>query len=149
MIKHVWTVVCQNVIIDRNTNNLSLQNIFEQIDIQGEPTPKAKVPIKFDVVSLWTRTNPDIPSRGQMRLSLLSPSGEKIGGREGEINLVDTERYRIVTHFPGLPAEEAGRHIFKIELQQEAMSEWNQVASVPLTVNFSPPEIEEEEEIEV
>jgi len=145
MIDHVWTVVCSRAVTDRESNNVSLQNVVEQITIRGEPIPDAMVPIPLDVVTLWVRANTDIPSRGYTRLIFLSPSGTVIGSLESEVDLSEYERYRTRTHFQGLPVTEPGRYTFRVELQNEGESEWHQVALIPLRIIFMPPEAEQAE----
>lgn len=143
MIDHVWTVVCSRAVIDRESNNVSLQNVIEQITIRGEPILDTVVPIPLDVVTLWVRTNTDMPGQAHTRLTFLSPSGTVLGSLESEVDLSEYERYRARTHFQALPVTEPGRYIFRIELQNEGASKWRQVAIVPLRITFTPPETEQ------
>jgi hypothetical protein len=143
MIDHVWTVVCSRAVIDRESNNVSLQNIIEQITIGGEPMPDAMVPIPLEVMTLWVRANTDIPSRARTRLTFLSPSDTVLGSAESEVDLSEYERYRVRMHFQGLPVTEPGRYTFHMELQNEGESEWHQVAAIPLRIIFMPPDTEQ------
>lgn len=136
MIDHVWTVVCSRAVIDRESNNVSLQNIIEQINIKGEPIPDTAVAIQLEVVTLWARANTDGPSRGSTHLTLLSPSGKALGSFESEVDLSEYQRFRTRTHFQALPVTESGRYNFRVELQNEGESEWHQVAMVPVEIAF-------------
>ena len=143
MIDHVWTVLCSRAVIDKDSNNASLETALEIVTVMGAPLPQAMLPIPFDVMTAWIRADPDIPCRGKMRLVFVLPSGETFGSPiEAEIDLTGNERHRQKVHFPGLPVAEAGRHIARVELQNEGESEWHQVAAVPLTIIFKPPEEE-------
>lgn len=144
MIEHVWTVACERVVIDRKSNNVSMQSVIEQFRIAGEPKERGRLPQRFHLITLWTRTEDNKPCLGFMRFSLLSPSEKKLAESEHELNLVDTERYRVVISIPGLPVEEGGRYVFKIDLKQEGESEWREVQRVPLMVTFFLPKIEED-----
>jgi len=143
MIDHVWTVICSRAVIDKESNNVSLQNVLEQFNIQAEPKPDGLLITTFDLMTLWARSEVDIPSRGRSRTTFITPSGETIGSFEVEIDLFEHERNRNRLRFNDLPAREPGRHIFRVELQNEGESEWHQVAVVPLTLVFNPPEAEE------
>jgi len=142
MIDHVWTLICTRAIIDRDTNNLSAFNIIEQIQIRGEPTPDGVVPIGLEVVSLWMRSDFNVPCRGRWRLSFLSPSGIQIKTVDGELDLSKYERVRARRFFMGLPMSEPGRYRFVLELQNEGKEDWQQVASIPLKVVFQPKQAE-------
>jgi hypothetical protein len=99
------------------------------------------VPIEFEVVSFWVRSDINIPGQGQSRLRVLSPSGKIIGESEAKIDLTNYERHRQRTRFhQGLPATEQGRYNFIIELQLEGNNDWHRVASIPLKLVFNPPD---------
>ena len=142
MIDHVWTVVCSRGVIDNESNNVSIQNVIEQITPRREPSPDVGVPIRMMVVSFWVRSEPDMPARGFARLSLGFPSGETSLIHENlEIDLSQHERFRTRIHIQRLLAREAGRHYFCTEYRDVKGAEWRQVASVPLMLRFEPPKL--------
>jgi hypothetical protein len=146
MIHHVWTVVCSRAVIDRDSNNVSLQNVVEQLTISREPGPVA-IPVSLDIMTLWARADPDVPTKGRARTTFLSPSGVVNDGPfEYDIDLSKHRRYRSRGHIQPLRVEEAGRHTFRVELQKEGETEWRQVASIPLEINFVIPEGTEQAE---
>jgi hypothetical protein len=87
MIDHVWTVLCSRAVVDRDSNNASLENVIERVTIEGQPPSDAALPLPLDVMTLWTRTAPDQPCRGHMRLDCLFPSGKKFGEFTAVVNL--------------------------------------------------------------
>lgn len=145
MIDHIWTVICSRAVIDERSRNVSIQSVLEQIKVGVPHEPNFVLGIKLDVVSFWIRTDPNIPARGNTRLSLLAPSGENLGTFEAALDLSEYERGRKILHFDQLPIQSPGRHYFQIELRHEEETEWNTVAAIPLTVTFTPPENEEED----
>lgn len=146
MIDHVWTVICSRSVIDRRTNNISLQNVLEQLTVTGDPETGALVPERLDAASFWTRAEPDVPCQGRMRLSFQAPSGKVFGPSELPIDLSQHERHRTQVCFRALPAEEPGRHYFYVDLQNEGQSEWHRVAAIPLTILFKPPDEDRQQE---
>lgn len=146
MIEHVWSVVCSKAVTDRETNSVSLQTVLEQLNVKGEPKPDNLVPMQFDVMSLWSRSDDNKPCKGRMRMTYVSPSGKVLITTEGKINLLNTERFRSKIHSHGIPIGERGRYKFIVELQQEGEREWNQVARIPFTVVFSPIEVKREKD---
>ena len=151
MIDHVWTVLCSRAVVDKTSNNVSLQNVIEQLAVEAEPTQGALIPIRPQVVVLWARSQPDTPVRGRARMTFRGPSGKSFGSIESEINLSEHERFRSIGTLQGFPVEEAGRHWIITELSEEGESEWREVDRIPLTLIFNLPEDEsgsEEEEDE-
>jgi hypothetical protein len=74
-------------------------------------------------------------------VSFLRPTGLMTEPpQEHDINLTTSVRLRHRQRYQGLPLAEAGRHIFQVELWDEAQQRWNHVASVPLEINFQPPQ---------
>ncbi|MEE8389820.1 MAG: hypothetical protein V3S14_03355, partial [Anaerolineae bacterium] len=131
-----------------DSNNVSLQNVIEQITILADPQPDAVLPIELDIMTLWARTDLDTPVRGHARVTFLSPSGlVSDGPLEFDVDLSKHNRHRCRGRFQGLHISEPGRHAFLVELQQnEDGTEWHQVAAIPLEVNFVPPEEVEQTE---
>lgn len=145
MIDHVWTVVCSRAVIDRESNNVSLQNIIEQINIRGEPIPDRVVAVQLEVVTLWVRADFDVPSQATTRLTVLSPSGNVLGSFESDIDVSEYERFRARVKFEGLLMPELGRYAFRTELKNKGESEWHEVATIPLKIVFVSPEREPEQ----
>jgi len=142
MIENVWTVVCRQAVVDRETNLLSLQAVLEQVEIFGEPVEGKMLPIQFDVASLWSRAGDNVPSTGIVRIELFSPTGNKLLSSENiEVNLLETERHRTIVHFRGMPISEAGRHTIIVELREEGGG------VLGISHKFSKPEDESKEEI--
>lgn len=140
MIDHVWTVVCSRAVIDQDSNNVSLQNVVEQLNISGEPG-HVVIPMSLDIVTLWARAKVEAPARGRARVTFLSPSGVATDSPfEYDIDLSEHRRYRSRGRVQPLHIEEAGRHAFRVELQKEHETGWHQVASIPLEISFTPPE---------
>jgi hypothetical protein len=140
MADHIWSVLCESSIIDKESNNISLQTVREQITVHSEPIPGGIVPVHMELVSFWCRSIPDEPAVDNARLTLLKPSGEPISTTNIVINLTEADRSRNRIIFDGFPAEEPGRYIFLVE--QSVNNDWKQVARVPFSVYFKPRERE-------
>jgi hypothetical protein len=138
MIDHIWTVLCSRAVIDRDSNNVSLQNVLEQINLPFEPDPEKVFGTEFDIISLWKRADPETPVKGLGLLTITSPTGKEIEKTEIELNLTTHQRLRTRRRFVGFPIAETGQYIFKVKLQKG--NKWRNVASIPLDVVVTPPE---------
>lgn len=149
MIDHVWTVICSNVVIDKESNNVSLHNILEQLTVHKRVSSDEKIsvedvpsemviPYSFTVVTLWSRSNLSEKVIGYGRVRLFSPDGEPlIGLGEFEINLYNNRRFRSKGKFRGFPSIGAGKYTFVVDVRIDEDADWEQVASVPVEVRFA------------
>jgi hypothetical protein len=138
MIEHVWTVLCARSVIDQETNNISLFEVLEQLNLQMSP-PSADaftVPMSFEVVTLWSRGSDGQPARGRARVVTIGVSGSRREAQPYDIDLTTFQRIRNRTRFMGFEVQRAGRMEFGIELQGEDAEPWRRVATVPLVIVF-------------
>ena len=136
MIRHVWTVACIHAVVDQESNLLSLLDVIEQINIPGTPAPNKAIGLTLDLTSLWVREDPDAPEQGHARVRFVSPSGNELKSIQTNVDLSEHERLRSRGRFVGLPAPEAGRFTFRVDLANEGTEEWNEVASIPIRIVF-------------
>lgn len=141
MIDHVWTVLCHRSLIDKNSNNVTIVEAIEQINVVGRETPTV-AQISMELVSLWVRRDPDTGARGQYRISFVEPgnAARPLEPYVADIDLTAHERYRTRARMGGVPIQRAGRYKFRIELQIEGEAQWGLVAEIPVSVNIEPGE---------
>jgi hypothetical protein len=84
MPKHLWTVFCSKSILDRNTNNVSLIEVVEELTIgltQGSAIPSDNpvvIPITASLVTLWVRNDPLSSESTVGRFYLIGPANQKL-----------------------------------------------------------------------
>jgi len=139
MIDHVWTVVCSGAAIDIDSNNVSIQNVLEQINVAAEFAPDVMIGISYEIVSFWVRSEVETLARGRSRITLVEPRGNTIPVAEMPIDLTKVERVRHRIYCQGLRVTAPGRYIFRVELLEDGQGAWGLVASVPLRVVFTAP----------
>jgi len=136
MIEHIWTVLCTRSSIDRETNNVSLFEVIEQLNVLG-PLPdvaaRAALPMQFEIVSLWARANAGEPEESTGRIVLIAPNGLEVLSHVFPVSLTEHTRMRTQMRSVGFPLLGRGRYVFRIELQDTGGT-WNQVARIPVEV---------------
>lgn len=136
MIRHINTILCEHAVVDCETNNVTIQNIIEMIEVSGEPITNGFLHLNFEIVSFWEREDLDIPVQGKMRLSFETPIGEIPGIFDGDIDLLEDKTTRTKFKFESMPVEEPGRHYFHIDLHESQSDTWKRVASIPVMITF-------------
>lgn len=148
MIDHVWTVVCSRAVIDKESNNVSLQNVLEQLvvskkaqsdagELEIDTSSKFVLPYRFMVISLWSRSDLKEGVIGYGRVKLYSPDNELlIEPKIFEINLHNFRRFRSRGVFPGFPIQGPGKYTFSVEFRIDEETQWKEVSRVPIEVRF-------------
>ena len=136
MIRHVWSVLCSKFILDKESNNLSLINVLEQINIKKGVELPVVIPIEFHLVTLWMRESMNDPAKGQARILLKTPSDETLEALKYEIDLETSERRRINLTMHGLPVSEVGYYYFQVKYRLPSSTRWKTVAQIPLKITY-------------
>lgn len=136
MITHVWSVICERSIQDKDTNLLSLINIFEEFTVQGKPEPDKQFRIPIEIVSLWVRSDIEKIGNGLAKYSFISPSGKELSVKEVPVDLTEYERVRNRIQFINLNLPDAGVYNFQVSFRVDEKEEWKTKASIPLKVIF-------------
>jgi hypothetical protein len=140
MIEHIWTVLCSQSVVDKDTNNISLFNVMEQLVITGPPVPEGQVgliPLNLEVVSLWNRANETQPNRGQVHLRLIDPSGNSLGIEiEYMADVSIHTRARTIAKIAGLSFRGPGVYQFCVQFLPEGETVWKDIVRIPLQITL-------------
>ena len=138
--KVIWAILCERVAIDRETNNLSLFNVIEEVTVPAQPPlslseaiPKGVIPATFELVVLWVRSDLDVPERGLGRIRILIPDVSEEITQEYEVDLSQFLRLRARLRLPGIPAGGGGIYSFIIEGKPPG-EDWTMMFDLPLRV---------------
>lgn len=137
---HIWTVLCTKASIDKTSNIVSLLEVVEQMNVGGIPEDKRDdvgvAPTRLELVSLWMRSDLDVPERKLMRFKLLQPDDSIVEGGQFEVNLTEESRLRMVVKLNNFPIKGEGIYYFITEFMPEEDGNWEEVSRLPLVVRF-------------
>jgi hypothetical protein len=141
MIHHVWSVLCERCIVDAQSNNMSLIQVTEQLNVSGDRVrggEQAVVPVSLELVGMWERGDYREPETGRAQLRLLDPSGTQLVGPVGiSLDLTEHVRCRSRVGMSGIPITGEGRYWFVVEQQRDPSDEWAEITRVPLQVDYA------------
>jgi len=140
-LKVIWAILCQSSVTDSGTNNISLFNVVEEIQLPaqppqslGEAVSRNISPAVLELVVLWIRSEMEGPERGLGRVRLIQPGGaETTLGQDFEVDLNKFLRLRSRLRLAGLPTSGEGNYLFKLD-GKPAGGEWTQMFEFPLRV---------------
>ena len=116
MARYEWGLLCENAMVDSSSNNLSLINIIEQINVLTTPVV---IPQRFFLVTYWTRERP-ITEEETVQYKISIQSEDTLGEPEFETMITmrippDKEHIRNLCRLSGLPIKSVGRLLIRIQ----------------------------------
>jgi hypothetical protein len=136
MIQHIWSVLCSRALLDKDSNNISLIEVIEQINVGAIPPGDqlAAIPMPMELVTLWCRAPEDPPTSGRARVVIIGVTGTRTELPPYNIDLATYPRVRNRSRFAGVQYQQLGRMEFVVELQVGDGDEWTPVAKLPVQV---------------
>ncbi|MEX2054533.1 MAG: hypothetical protein WD883_03280 [Candidatus Colwellbacteria bacterium] len=143
-INNNWNILCEKSVIDADSNNLSLNNIVEEIQIE---IPKDKlsaaeevkrVLFKCELITHWSRekeTSKDIPFG--LKIEELGPENNTLNSMEHEaVFPKGKRRLRHRIKMDGFLVKEPGKYAFKISAREGKSDTYSLIGEVPIDVRF-------------
>ena len=139
MARLVWMVLCSKTTIDQRSNNISLLEVIEQLNVEkGPPDQDITVPVSWELAILSTRTDPRSPEQQVGRVTIQMPSGRSVEVAQIEIKMTgDHRRIRNTIQSNALPLHGPGIYEFVLEYKEPTGPEWREVGRFPLEITFS------------
>lgn len=144
-IKHVWTVLCKKSVVDRETNNITLFDVLERLDVgveiknqklSGLPE-KVVLPFSFEIVTMWARSDFEdkIERKVEAKTEILDPNGVKIGNVTNNFVMSpEFRRMRSIGRLSNIGLTISGKYFFKISGKESDDKDFKNVAEIPLEV---------------
>jgi hypothetical protein len=143
MLTHIWSVLCRQSVIDTDTNNITIQNVLEQLDIDAVvkgsevnlPT-NINIPIDYELVSLWYKKDRSSEEPVDIKLSVINPRGTEVYCMDQHaIAPKGTGRLRTRAKITGMVVTDSGDYTFRLQFKNQK-GDYVPVAEIPLEVNL-------------
>jgi len=143
MIKHIWSILCRKSIVDNETNNISINDVFEQLSVDlkikkddADKLKQINIPIGFEVISMWVK-NDKTNFKGNLNVEIFNPKGIVVRNFEQPLEMPETmKRLRSRLRIMGLVVEEPGDYIFKVNVKELGQKHYKLVSELPLEINL-------------
>ena len=144
--QHIWSVLCRSSQIDIDTNNISINNVFEQLvvtaDLQEQVQKQGtiNIPIEYEVVSLWAKEPQEKKTKAEIALDIIDPRGNRLKSFTQVGEMPEAMR-RLRTRFriQGLGLTTSGIYKFIVRIKEESRKDFRTVSEVPLEVHLNKP----------
>lgn len=150
-IKPLWSILCQDLSIDQNTNNVSLFNIVEEVkfELKMDEVDKLKnnptfdltkpmiLPFKSNLIILWRNSVTNQTAKFPVKILLKDPKGKTIQEINNNYEFKDgKERLRSVIALNGIPLTEPGEYTYSIMTKRDDIEDFKEVGSIPVKINI-------------
>ena len=146
--EHVWSVICLNYIIDRESGNLTLIDIPDRVGFKGDlpDTRPIELPLQspFFLVSLWRSGHENSGIKESALVKVRAPNDNVIGEFEVNVEFGDSEGHQTYGKIETLLYHEDGVHRFEIYMKEDGNWSDEPVAFVPLELVHERPDSEQE-----
>ena len=143
---HIWSVISEKVTIGQDSNNLSLINIIEQLNISSslEELTKATssengvvVPFNLVFTSLWVKEEEELSEEVglELQLKIIDPEQKTIGSIENKV-VVKENHKRIRTRFKLDNFRVTGSGMYKLVILKKENDEYKEIKSIPLDISL-------------
>jgi len=145
MAKLIWGVYCQQAIVDRTTNGLTLINQLDEVhpprppDNLTGPNGKKAIPLApfpSVVVTVWERDNRRLSEIVHVQGVLIGPNKKSLIKFEQRIDLKKTPRGRLFGNLPGLPL--VGQGTYRFVFRARKGTSWKRAGEIPFEVIYVP-----------
>lgn len=127
MIRLVWSILCREILTDRETNSVSYIHGIEEGAAAVLPTRIAPVSLG----TLWEMDGAE-PEPFAARVALGTPSGREISLLQTGALSFTNPRHRLHFRLQGLHLTEFGRHEIRLDYAQG--SHWLRAATMPFVL---------------
>ena len=141
MAKVQFSILSKNVIVDKKTNQLSIINILEEAQFTADPLPQPNewtlFPLELQLVTMFIRSDPEVPEHTEARIRVSAPSGEIFTTSvKFPVSLTESRFNRNITRFSQTPIFSTGQHDYIIDLLDDN-GEWNEAFRAPVFLTLT------------
>jgi len=144
--QHTWSILCHGSSIDKDSNNISLFNIIEELNISKKgfslipiKSPQSIfVPLPLRLVSMWK--NPHAPkiATSDVQVDFRNPQGKLLNKMIYKISSTKS-RMRSLSHLKGfgVSANMSGEYTFDIKIKKGIKKKaYQKVGEVSIQINI-------------
>lgn len=139
-VEHIWSVLCRSSSIDQDTNNATLVNILERLEVKipkDNKSEKVFVSIDFELITLWKKNLEGKSMIADCEVDIVDPSGVILQKIRHPLEIKsEFRRLRSRIKMDKLQVTSDGDYLFKVWLKLPGESVYSVVATIPFEVRI-------------
>lgn len=143
MIKHVWSILCRESVINQDDNVISIIGVLEELnttltpkDSKAPMPEKITIPFNFEVVNYWMR---DLVKEDVLHIktAVIDPEGKEISSVVNDsVFPSNVKKLRTRLKIQGLTITKSGDYFVKVNLKVNEDKDYKLIAELPLKVTI-------------
>ncbi len=142
-VKHIWSVLCKESIVNQDDNLISLIGILEEINSVMTPLDKNYkkadkfiIPFNYELVNYWIK-NVSKEVRLDVKVEILDPNAKQLSeSLNTSVFPENSKRLRTRFKIQGIPVTENGRYSVRISMKEDEDKIYKVITELPLDVKF-------------
>ena len=147
---HEWTVICRSSSIDKESGALSIFNVADNIKVNkkhfeehiskdGEKERPFIIPAEFEIISMWSKSNPDFLSL-EVKTEVFDPFSESLFRFSYNVSLKEgRQKSRNRSKIKGFKVTGAGLYTVNLSVRKDEGEEYRSIARTAIDVALSEP----------
>lgn len=144
-IKHIWSVLCRESVIDKDNNNISIHGVIEELSVSlapvngtGKLPEKLNIPMNYEIVSLWQKSKGVELARAEIEYLFIDSENKELLKNTQTMEIPKTSRrFRSRMKIVGMPISKGGDYQFQIKMKEEGTDTFHLVSELPLEVKIT------------
>lgn len=144
-IKHIWSVLCKESVINQDDNNISIHGVLEELSVflspvkeTGKLPEKFGIPMNYEIVSMWQKDKEAESVKAEIEYIFIDPDNNELLKNKQMIEMPKTSRrHRSRMKITGMPLTKAGDYTFQVKIKEEGADAFRLVAELPLEVKIN------------
>ena len=137
MMRHVWSVYCREIIVDQNTNAVSLMHVLENLHVDtDDDSPRIAIPFDAMLITVWARREWDTPVSCRMRAQMIAPDKEVLANNVNEVDLTEGHTRRMLGRGNMFVVTTSGVYEWVIS-REGSKGRWVEEARIPVHVEVN------------
>lgn len=149
-INHIWSILCKRSLLDKETNNISIFDVIEQVSITphyAEPNKRESfktgkiitIPFEYELINLWERDKIGGVTEAEVIIDLYDPNNKLIQSIPSKLKFdANHRRMRVNNKVIGLIVTIPGIYRFKVKIKEKNQGGYRIASEIPLEININP-----------
>lgn len=141
--KHIWSILCQNSLIDTDTNNLSINNVLEQLVVSVQQKDmkangNVNIPLIYEVVNFWVKEDKEKLVKAEVLIEFTDPKGLILKSFPQNVEMpLNINRFRTRFKVQGMSLTISGKYKFVVKVKESDKTDYRIVSEIPLDVTVN------------
>lgn len=145
-VQAVWGITCSLSSVDEKSNNVSLFNVIEQLNVPAKAFEQAKeekkpmmIPHQHELIVLFRRTIPVLSTTADsipvdLKISLIDPDGKELMENLTSFKFPNVRRFRNRHYSLGFLITKPGDYVYRVQIKESGQDSFGSPYEVPLDI---------------